>query len=171
MYLTLVQLAEMPGATELAQVASDEHGAMVDPALMNLTLRDGDRSEYDADEIAGADRAKARIQTAVDETNALIDAHLARRVKVPRDAVPVVLVQIARAIVRYELHKHLIAAEGTHPVVRDYKEKMRLLESIRDGKVTLGAEDPEGANRTRRDDIRIKSDTKVFGRDQMRNFR
>ena len=44
-YVTLPQLAEIPGALELAQVATDQHAAaVVDATLMELTLRAGDRS-------------------------------------------------------------------------------------------------------------------------------
>lgn len=38
-YVTLLQLAEMPGALELAQVASDKHQRPVAAELMELTLR------------------------------------------------------------------------------------------------------------------------------------
>ena len=60
-YVTLPQLSEMPGALELAQVASDKHGHRVDAALLELTLLDGDRSGYDSDDVAAADRARERI--------------------------------------------------------------------------------------------------------------
>ncbi|MEO8135544.1 MAG: DUF1320 domain-containing protein [Betaproteobacteria bacterium] len=170
MYISFVQLAELPGAQELSQVASTEHQAVVDPQLMEITLRDGDRTSYDADEIALADAALERIGTAVTETDALIEAYIARRVSLPLDPVPSVLVQIARAIVRYELHKHLIAGETVHPIVRDYKDKLRLLEAIRDGKVTLGVADPAAVDGGL-GDVRFDSSEPVFGRDQLRSFR
>ena len=53
-YVTLLQLAEMPGALELAQVASDKHQRPVAAELMELTLRAGDRGGYPAAAIAGS---------------------------------------------------------------------------------------------------------------------
>lgn len=170
MYVTLVQLAESPGALELSQVASDAHAAPVDPALMEATLRGEDRSAWPAEAIAAADDAAQRITTIVGETDELIDAYLARRVTIPRDPVPGILVSIARAVVRYELHKHLIASESTHPIVRDYRDRLRLLEAIRDGKVTLGAEDPGAADNVTANDVRFDGDERVFTRRGMRRF-
>jgi phage gp36-like protein len=165
MYVTLSQLADLPGARELAQVASTEHEAVVDAELMELTLRGGDRSGYLDEDIARADAAKARIEEAITETDDTIDAYLARRVTVPVP-VPRILVQIARAFVRYELHKHLVAGEGDNPIVRDYRDKTKLLEAIRDGKVMLGATDPMSAGSTSAGDVEIQPGRKVFGDSQ-----
>jgi len=49
----------------------------------------------------------------------------------------------AQWIGRYLLHKERFGTEEkTDPVVRDYKEAIRLLQEVRDGKFSLGVEDP-----------------------------
>ena len=111
MYVTPAQLAEKPGATEISQVATSEHAAaLVDPALMLATLRGESRDAWEPGEIAEADEALARVNQAIDETDALVDAYIRKRVTaVPVLPVPSILTRIARAIVRYELHRHRIS--------------------------------------------------------------
>lgn len=163
-YVTLAQLAEKPGATELAQVASTSHQALVDPALMEATLRETDRSAWSAEDIALADAALARIVEISDEVDETIEAYIRRRVSLPVLPVPSVLTRIARAMVRYELHKDLVGTDKEHPIIRDYMDKLRLLEAIRDGKVTLGADDPIAASESSIGDVRFESDPPVFKR-------
>lgn len=162
-YITPAQLAEIPGATELAQVASSEHGNVVAAGLMDLTLRGNSRADYTSDEVAAADEALVRIQTAIEWADELIDGYVGRRLALPISPVPLVLLRVARQLVRYDLHKHLIS-DDKHPVVRDYKDGLRLLESIRDGKVALGASDPVTATDTGSGDVRFESTAPVFGR-------
>ncbi|MFG9884528.1 hypothetical protein ACG3SK_27360 [Pseudomonas aeruginosa] len=47
-YITLVHLAERPGAKELAQVATAQHLKIVDSALLDAALRGGDPECLDA---------------------------------------------------------------------------------------------------------------------------
>lgn len=169
-YLTPLHLAEKPGARELAQVATPEHRAVVDAVLMDKTLRGQDRTGYAADEIARADEALARIAAVMLETDQLMDAHLALRLALPVDPVPLVLTRIARAIVRYELHKDRVTDPKTDPVARDYYDAMRLLEGIRDGKVSVGANDPVSAESPALD-VRIESGRKAFGGRELSAFR
>lgn len=169
-YVTPAQLAEKPGAMELAQAASTSHEAIVESELMDLTLRGLPRDAYPADQIALADEALARIEDVIAETDAVIDGYIARRVALPISPVPLVLTRIARAIVRYELQKDRSGDARTDPIVRDYYDKLKLLEGIRDGNVTLGVDDPVSANAPALD-VRIDSGDKVFGRDGLRSFR
>ena len=169
-YITPLQLAEKPGARELAQVASTEHRAVVDAALMELTLRGEDRSSYGADEIAGADAALARITQVIVETAELMDGYLAARLSLPLSPVPLTLTRVARAVVRYELHKDRVTDAKVDPIARDYYDALRLLEAIRDGKVTVGAGDPTSADAPTLD-VRIESGRKTFGSHELRGFR
>lgn len=169
-YVTPEQLAEKPGARELAQLASDEHRAVVDTTLMDLTLRAGDRSAYTPQDVAHADAALARIAQVIAETDRLMDAHLALRLSLPVAPVPLVLTRIARAVVRYDLHKDRITDAKTDPVARDYYDALRLLEAIRDGKVSVGPADPASADAPTID-VRIESGRKAFGGDELRSFR
>lgn len=163
MYVTLAQLAELPGALELAQVASDAHGAVVDAALMEATLLDGDRSAYTADQIAAADSARARIEQATVEAGAVIDGYLGRRYTLPLAAAPPILATWARSIARYRLHASRISDDRTDPVARDYRDAVRFLEQVAAGKFSLGTGDPERTSAAA-GDVRIEPGRKVFGR-------
>jgi phage gp36-like protein len=162
-YVTLLQLAESPGALELAQVASSSHGAVVDAELMELTLRAGDRSSYSADDIAAADAAKARIEELIEEAGGVIDGYLARRYTLPLAATPNVLVTWARAIVRYSLNKDRQGDERTDPVVRDYKSAIKFLQQVAAGDFSLGLEDPQTGSASA-GSVQFDGGSKVFGR-------
>lgn len=162
-YLTLLQLAESPGALELAQVASSSHAAVVDAELMDRTLRGEDRSSYTADAIAAADEAKARILELVDDATGVIDGYLARRYTLPLATAPKILATWARAIVRYRLNKDRVADERTDPVARDYRDAIKFLQQVADGKFSLGIADPEQGP-AGDGEVRFESGAKVFGR-------
>lgn len=162
-YVTLLKLAEIPGALELAQVASDQHAGIVDAVLMELTLIEGDRSGYDADAIAAADQAKARIEEAIGEADALIDGYLGKRYALPLASTPGILATWSRAIVRYKLHKDRITDERSDPIARDYRDALRFLEQVAAGKFSLGLDDPTtGASAD--GEVQFDSGHKVFGR-------
>lgn len=176
-YVTFAELAERPGARELAQVAGAEHLAVVDPALMDATLRGLDRSGWDAGALAGADAAAARITDAVAEADALIDGFLVQRGYVLPLVLPStstgksVLGAWARAIARYLLHKGRISDESKDPIARDYRDAMKMLRLLAEGKYSLGAEDPAQAGTGGATDVRFAGAPNVFGRDQLRHFR
>jgi phage gp36-like protein len=143
-YVTHVQLAERPGARELAQVASDEHRPVVDSALMELTLTGGDRSEYDAEDIAAADDALARIDEAIADADGLIDGYLAKRgYTLPLNPVHRLVTTWSRDITRYLLHKDRLTAESNDPIYRNYKDAIRSLEKVAAGTLSLGDGDDQ----------------------------
>jgi len=169
-YLTPAQLAERPGARELAQVASERHEAPVAPELMEATLRGADRSAWTAPEIAAADAALARIQEAAGEADSLIDGFLVGRdYTLPLSPVPTLVTGWARAITRYKLHQERISDPQHDPIVRDYRDALRLLELVQQGKFHLGAGDPVASPSAL--DVEFSSETPVFGRDQLKSFR
>lgn len=165
-YVTLPQLAELPGALELAQVASDAHQGVVDAALMELTLLGGDRSSYEADLVAAADQAKARIVQAILEADGLIDGYLGKRYTLPLPSPPGILVTWARAIARYKLHQDRISNEQSDPIARDYRDALKFLREVAKGDFSLGLEDPE-SQALGEGEIRIDAGKKVFGRDHL----
>lgn len=165
-YVTLPQLSELPGALELAQVASDQHGELVDAELMELTLTDGDRSGYTPEQIAAADDAKARIQQASTEADALVDGYIGKRYKLPLASVPGILSTWARAITRYKLHQDRISDERSDPIARDYRDALKFLLQVFEGKFSLGVDDPE-AQGPGPGEVRIDPGTKVFGREYL----
>lgn len=146
-YCTPAMLSAAKLARELAQVATPERFPIVADDLMDATLLGGDRSAFDADDVAIADEALAHIQRALDDADGLIDGYLRMRkpvpYTVPLDPVPGIVSTWARWIARYMLHKDRVSTEeATDPVVRDYKEALRFLALLRDGKFSLGMDDP-----------------------------
>lgn len=142
-YVTHQQLAERPGAYELAQVASDEHQqALVPYELMELTLTGGQRDSWLPEQVAQADSALARIDDAVADADGLIDGFLRQRGHaLPLSPVPRLVSVWSRAIARYNLHRNRRALESDDPVVRDYKDALRRLQQVADGKLQLGVTD------------------------------
>jgi phage gp36-like protein len=163
MYVTPVQLAERPGARELAQVATRERDAIVDDALMDATLRGDDRSTWPADQVAIADDALARIQEAIDEADGIIDGFLAKRYTLPLTRVFPAVTAWSRAITRYLLHKDRHSLETDDPIVRDYRDALKMLQFVAGGQFSLGADDP-GLSDTQGGDVQFVPGTKVFGR-------
>jgi len=176
-YVTLVELAERPGARELAQVAGSEHLPVIDPELMDATLRGSDRSAWAPELVASADDAAARVTDAVAEASALIDGFLAQRgyvlplVLPPISAGMSVLGAWARAITRYSLHKSRISDEAKDPIARDYRDALKMLALLADGKFSLGAGDPNTLSKVSGTDVRFLGAPNVFGRDQLRFYR
>ena len=164
MYVTPAQLADRPGARELAQVATPEASAIVADDLMDATLRGKDRSVWPPDQVAVADAALARIQQAIDDAGALIDSFLGGRYTLPLASVPSVLVTWARAISRYYLHQDRLSSEQDDPIVRDYRDTLKLLQLVAAGKLTLGVGDPAQADPPG-GDVQFVPGRKVFGRD------
>ena len=70
-YITHAELAERPGAVELAQLATDANRPVVDAELMDATLRGADRSAWSAEALTDADDAMRRIDEAVAEADQL----------------------------------------------------------------------------------------------------
>ncbi|MEG1971314.1 MAG: DUF1320 domain-containing protein [Burkholderiaceae bacterium] len=168
-YLKHIDLAERPGAKELAQIASAEHGDIVESALMDATLRGADRSAWLPEAITQADATVARIDNAVAEADATIDGFLTRRGYVlPLFPVPTIVTGWSRAIARYLLHKNRQSMESTDPIVRDYRDALKLLGLTAEGKFSLGATDTVVAAAA---DVRFTSDPAVFDRRELKAFR
>lgn len=170
-YITLIDLAERPGARELAQVASSEHEAMVVYELMEASLRGDDRSAWDSDDVAQADIAIARIEEAVAEAESIIDGNLAvRNYPLPLSPVPKLVTGWTRDIARYLLHKDRISDEKSDPIARAYRDAMKLLAQTANGTFSLGANDPI-KNDPASLEVEFTSDTQVFSRTELRRFR
>lgn len=165
-YVTLLQLAEMPGALELAQVATAKFAPLIAAELMELTLRAGDRTSYPTEEVEAADDAKRRIEVASDESDALIDGYIGKRYKLPLANIPGILTTWARAITRYKLHGDRISDANTDPIARDYRDAIKFLQLVSDGKFSLGIDDPS-AQGNGPGEVQISPGHKVFGRDYL----
>lgn len=176
-YITTAELAERPGAREIALLATSDDAATVDYALMDATLRGADRSAWPADELVQADAALQRVLDAVAEAGAVIDGYLAQRgYALPLDLPPTaagksLLTVWARAIARYLLNGQRITDEAKDPVARDYRDALKMLGQLAAGKLSLGGTDPTAPANATSTDVRFDSAPRVFGRDQLRNFR
>ncbi len=146
-YCAAADLAVRPGAKEIAQVATPAELRAVEAELMRLSLVGADRAGYSAEAIAAADAAMARVNDAIAEADETIDGYLRARYPLPLSPVPEVLRHTARNLIRYALHQHLTRDEQD-PIVRAYRDAIRLLESIGAGRVTLGARDPSPAQQS-----------------------
>lgn len=141
-YVTPQQLVENPGVRELSQVASDEHHPLVLYDLLELTLLNEDRSEFSPEDIALADQALQRINDAVQDAEGLINGYLVQRgYSLPLAPAHRLVKVWCRAIARYYLHRHRVSLESNDPIVRDYRDALKLLQQVADGKLSLGAED------------------------------
>lgn len=176
-YITTAELAERPGASEIAQTASLPHQMVRDYALMDATLRGLDRSAWTSDQVALADTALARVQDAVAEAGAVIDGYLVQRgytlpLQLPAGSTGRNMVTVwARSITRYFLNKDRMTDESKDPVARDYRDALKLLGLLAAGKFSLGADDPAATANAASTDVRFESAPLVFGRAQMRAFR
>lgn len=176
-YITHLELAERPGGRELAQVASSSAQPVRDDALMDATLRGTDRSKWSDSDVIAADAALARISDAVAEAGALIDGFLAQRgyalplVLSPTSTGKSVLTSWCRSITRYLLNKTRITDETKDPVARDYRDAMKMLQRLAEGKFSLGAGDPATPQNTGMVDVRFEGANPVFGRRQLNKFR
>ncbi|MGK4362095.1 gp436 family protein [Ectopseudomonas chengduensis] len=169
-YITADQLAERPGARELAQVATAAHMAIVPAELMEATLRGADRSIWTAPQVASADDALQRIEDAVRQAEGLVDGYLARRgYGLPLSPVPELVTGWVRDIARYLLHKDRQGREDNDPIVRAYRDALKFLELIAQGKFSLGALDPI-QNNPSTIDVRFDSAPSVFDRKNRRSF-
>lgn len=169
MYITPAQLAERPGARELAQVATRERDAIVPDDLMDATLRDADRSSWPPEQIASADDALARINEASIEAGGIIDGFLAKRYSLPLVTVPGVVAAWARSITRYLLHKDRLSGEDKDPIVRDYRDALKLLQLTAAGNFSLGADDPV-LNDPTDGMVQFTGNERVFRRDARRRY-
>lgn len=176
-YISHAELAERPGARELAQVATPDGKTVIADDLMDATLRGLDRGAWSAEEVADADAALRRIDDAVSEADAVIDGYLAKRgYAVPMDLTAAstrkLIAGWSRAIARYLLQKDGISDEKTSPIARDYRDAQRLLQATAEGKFSLGADDPQAGGSTGANtDVRFSFPDPVFSRRQLGAFR
>lgn len=145
-YISHAELADRPGARELAEQATPQHLKFVDFELMEATLLGEDRSAWSPEEIAVADEALSRIDQAVADAEALINGFLAKRGYVPLETVPGIVANWTRVIARYYLHKDRVGTDDKDPVLRDYRDALKLLQLTADGKFSLGFDDPVKAS-------------------------
>ena len=134
-YITPAQLATGPEALqELAQLLS------VDQDLLLATIAGTSRSAWTSDEIAAADAALVTLQSYIARADSEINARLSHRgyaVPMSAESFPILVVWAA-AITRYHLSRMRDRTnEETGRVERDYRDTIRALQHVADGKLNL----------------------------------
>ncbi|GKT21661.1 DUF1320 domain-containing protein [Acidovorax sp. SUPP3334] len=82
---------------------------------------------------------EAVVEDTVRQAEELADAHLRGRYTLPLDPVPTVIKDLVVQLARHALYARRPEGSGLpEAVVQTYKASLRLLESIRDGKLTIG---------------------------------
>ena len=104
----------------------------------------GDEEVFAAFGVDNVSDLEASSATAlINNASALIDAHIATRYAVPlHTPVPALIQRIAAAVVRYDYH----AADTRERVEGAYREALRFLRDLRDGKIVLQAEKAASPN-------------------------
>lgn len=168
-YITLSQLADRPGAVELAQVATPRQYRQVDAELLDALLRGQDLAAWPADEVAIAEATKAVIEDAMANAEATINGYLARRgYSLPLATEFPIVTGWARSIARYHLHKDRISGEQNDPIVRDYRDALKFLQQVASGQFSLGADDP--LTPTTSGAPIVSAPPRTFSRDTLRDF-
>lgn len=147
MYCTPGQLADAKLTRELAQACTPERLAIASDGAMDAALRGTSLAGFEAEDQDAAVAALVVVNKALADADGVIDGYLRMRkptpYAVPLDPVPTIVSTWARWIARYLVHKDRVnTGERTDPVVRDYAAAVKFLEQVRDGKFSLGAEDP-----------------------------
>lgn len=175
-YISTTELAQRPGAAELMLVASSAHQEVTEEALMDATLRGTDRSAWAMDQVIAADAALDRIQDAVAEADALIDGYLVQgghRLPLPLPlpgSAKSVLTAWSRSITRYLLNKDRVTDDTKDPIARDYRDALKRLAEVAQGKFSLGLVS-QATTDVSLTDVRFQSAPSAFGRDQLNHFR
>ena len=162
MYTTPAALLARFGAEELAQVATPREFARAPTALLRAVIAGEDVTSYPADEIEAANAAHGRMLVAAEDAENDINFYIGARFSLPLEPVPSTLVRVASDIARYRLYEDHAPEE-----VRDrYKDSLRLLEQIAQGKINLGVDTPD----TSAGEPDFFAPPRVFGPDTLTDF-
>ncbi|CAB5521219.1 gp436 family protein [Pseudomonas putida] len=133
-------------------------------AIPELTL-----VQLSNDDPAAEQPNESVIEEAVRQAEELVDGYMRGRYVLPLDPVPTVLRDAVVYLARHWLYQR--RPEGTLPdAVKDSrKDTIKLLESIRDGVVTLGM--PSGQIAPEPGEIRVRARRQQFGDDTWSGYR
>lgn len=111
---------------------------------------------------------EAVIEDGIRAASELVDGYLRGRYNLPFEPVPTVLRDAAITLVRYGLYSRRPETDLPDAVKDDRRNTIKLLESIRDGVVTLGL--PSGQAAPEPGQIRVRSRRQQFGDDLWRGY-
>ena len=90
-----------------------------------------------------SDLDNSAVVSLIENATALVEAHIGTRYKVPlQQPVPALIQRIAAGIVRYDYH----TADTRESVEGAYREALRFLRDLRDGKIVLQVEKAASPN-------------------------
>lgn len=160
MYATASNLLNQFAAEEIAQRADRGIPRLVTAAMLHVAADGGDMSGYTAEEQAAATAALALVGQKLLDADSVINGHLATRYQVPLSTVPRLILSAACDLARYALYDDI----ATEQITQRYKDAIKLLEAIGNGKVSLGI-DTLGNKPVTTGSAQIESVGKVFARD------
>lgn len=105
-----------------------------------------------------------RVEKAISDASAEINAYCAQRYTVPIDPVPDILRKISVDIAAYNLHSR--RKQMPDDVKDRYKTAVAFLRAVSTGTATLGVEDPHGTPAPT-EKPRITGPTRIFSRDKL----
>lgn len=111
----------------------------------------------------------AVVEEAVRQAEELIDAHLRGRYNLPLQPVPSIVKDVSVNLARHWLYAR--RPEGNDlpdAVTRTYKAAMTLLESVRDGKLTLGT--PTGEATPEPGEVKVRARPRRFSSDLLDRY-
>lgn len=107
------------------------------------------------------------VATAIERAGDEIDGYLLGRYGLPLASVPRLLTSICCDIARYRLCGAEV--QETEPIRARYKDAVRMLENVRDGKLSLGldpAQQPVGTGNT----VGIVNGQRTFSRESLKDY-
>ncbi len=109
----------------------------------------------------------AKVERAIADADAAIDAYCQDRYVIPLDPVPPRIRQIGVDLAAYNLYSR---SDLEMPEIRKErnKEAIRFLEKVAEGKIRLGAATPAPANTGHA--VSMDADDRIFTRDRMSGF-
>ena len=165
MYASAAQLLARYNAEEIAQRADASVPSVVYGELLTKAANGEDLSGYTAEEQAAAAAALAKVNRALQDADQTINTYLGGRYQLPLSNTPQVLERIAGQIARFVLYDD----SATEQVVTLYKDSIKFLENVANGKVQLGPTDT-GTTAQPSAGAEMVSDGLVFSRSGSRGF-
>ena len=111
----------------------------------------------------------AVVEEAVRQAEELVDAHLRGRYVLPLDPVPTVVKDMTVNLARHWLYaRRPEGSELPDAVTRTYKNALQMLETIRDGKLTIGA--PTGEAQSEPGEMKVRANRRAFDSDTLGKY-
>jgi len=139
-YSTQTDLEDRVSAAELVQLTDDAAIGQIDASVISRAITDAD---------------------------AEIDGYCGTRYAVPFATVPAIVRKWSVSIAVYNLFTRRRREDDA--VIRDYDNTVRQLQAVSAGKLSLGADDPDG-NPPQADRPQITQPGRVFSRDNLEGF-